>query len=206
MKEFWNTRYAEGEFAYGTSPNHFFKEVLDTFKLKGTILLPAEGEGRNAIYAAKKGLLVHAFDISKEAQNKAFTLAKHQDVSIKYDLGDLQQLKLKDNYFDVSALIYAHFPTEIKSEYHQKIANSIKSDGLLILEGFSKNHLPLRLKNPKVGGPKNIEMLFSLEDIERDFKDFDILLLKEFEIELSEGKYHNGLAKVIRFIGRKKKL
>lgn len=54
MKEFWNDRYGQLEFAYGIEPNVFFKQELDELK-EGTILLPAEGEGRNAISTAKKG-------------------------------------------------------------------------------------------------------------------------------------------------------
>ena len=47
-------------------------------------------------------------------------------------------------------------------------------------------------------------MLFSEEEIKADFKGFEILLLEETEIYLSEGKYHNGKGSVIRFVGRKK--
>ena len=32
MKEFWNERYAEPEFAYGVLPNDFFKNQLDKLK------------------------------------------------------------------------------------------------------------------------------------------------------------------------------
>ena len=62
----------------------------------------------------------------------------------------------------------------------------------------------LRAKNPKVGGPGQLEMLFSVESIRKDFPDFDILELEEVETELMEGTYHNGLANVIRFVGKKK--
>jgi hypothetical protein len=46
-------------------------------------------------------------------------------------------------------------------------------------------------------------MLFSKESIRKDFPDFEILLLEEVEVELNEGKFHNGLSSVIRFIGKK---
>lgn len=42
MKEFWNQRYAEPDFVYGTQPNQFFKEVIDAIT-PGTMLLPCEG-------------------------------------------------------------------------------------------------------------------------------------------------------------------
>ena len=50
----WNDRYKEKEFAYGTKPNEFLKEQIQKLKI-GTILFGAEGEGRNAVYTAKKG-------------------------------------------------------------------------------------------------------------------------------------------------------
>ena len=62
----------------------------------------------------------------------------------------------------------------------------------------------MRRANPKVGGPDKIEMLFSKEKIKKDFPTFEIILLEEKEVELKEGVFHDGIAKVIRFIGRKK--
>ena len=105
--------------------------------------------------------------------------------------------------YDIAALIFAHFPPNVLSNYHKQIADLIADEGIIILEGFSKSHLPLRNINPKVGGPNKIEMLFSTESIKNDFPDFDIVKLEEVEVELNEGDFHNGLGKVIRFIGNK---
>ena len=53
-KDFWNSRYAEQNFAYGTQPNTFLKEQLENVK-SGRALFLGEGEGRNAVYASKIG-------------------------------------------------------------------------------------------------------------------------------------------------------
>lgn len=203
MKELWDSRYANIDYVYGIEPNQFFKEILDKNSFEGKILLPAEGEGRNAIYAAKKGLEVFAFDISSEGRKKALKLAKNENVEINYEVGDFFDLQLIKEKFDVAALIFAHFPPNISTKYHNKIAELMKPNGILILEGFSKNHIELQKKNPKVGGPKNIDMLFSIESIKKDFPNFDTILLEEKEIDLKEGKLHRGRGRVIRFIGRK---
>lgn len=203
MKELWDSRYANTDYAYGIAPNQFFKEILDQNSFEGRILLPAEGEGRNAIYAAKKGLEVFAFDISSEGKKKALKLAKEERVEINYEVGDFFNLQLINEKFDVAALIFAHFPSNISPKYHNKVAELIKPNGMLILEGFSKNHIELQKENPKVGGPKNIDMLFSVESIKNEFSNFETILLEEKEIELKEGKLHRGQSKVIRFIGRK---
>jgi hypothetical protein len=47
-------------------------------------------------------------------------------------------------------------------------------------------------------------MLYSEEEIIKDFSNFEVLQLEEVEIDLNEGKYHKGIAKMIRFIGKKK--
>jgi len=206
MKDFWNTRYKAREFAYGKSPNLFFKETIDRLNLTGTILLPAEGEGRNAVYAAKKGQNVLAFDLSVEGKNKALELAHSENVQIDYRIGELNQLNLEKDSFDAIALISAHFPANEKEELHKKLAELVKPNGYVILEGFSVNNHVLREKNPEVGGPANIDMLFTKEEIKNLFKDFEIIELKEIEVELNEGLFHKGVASVIRFIGKKSAL
>ncbi|WP_417370764.1 class I SAM-dependent methyltransferase [Gelidibacter japonicus] len=177
MEDFWNNRYKEKEFAYGTSPNVFFKNTINKLNLDGTLLLPAEGEGRNAVYAAKKGLNVLAFDISEEGRNKAVELARSEDVKIEYKVGELNQLDLKKNSFDALALIYAHFAANEKEQLHKDLAELIKPNGYLILEGFSVNNLELREKNPKVGGPANRDMLYSKQEIKDTFNNFEIIEL-----------------------------
>jgi hypothetical protein len=54
-----------------------------------------------------------------------------------------------------------------------------------------------------VGGPKDIDSLFSIEEIKADFPNYTFLELVEQEIELHEGLYHNGRGSVIRFVGQK---
>ena len=76
----------------------------------------------------------------------------------------------------------------------------------MIFEAFSKKHLDYSSKNAKVGGPKDIDQLFSVEEIQLDFTNFEILELVEQDVELNEGLFHNGMSSVIRFVGRKKTL
>lgn len=203
MKEMWDQRYRADEYAYGTAPNVFFKTSVEKYTLGAQLLLAAEGEGRNAVFAAKKGFEVTAFDISEEGKKKALQLAETEKVSFRYEVGNFLDMDFADKSFDAAALIYAHFPPDILSIYHRRIAALIKPDGLIILEGYSKNNLPLREKNPNIGGPNKLEMLFSVDRIKKDFSEFEILELEEVETELKEGSYHNGVAKVIRFVGKK---
>jgi SAM-dependent methyltransferase len=202
MEAFWNERYRNAEYAYGEQPNEYLREKLKTLPA-GTILFPAEGEGRNAVFAAKMGWTVSAFDISTEGQKKAFQLAKRNGVTLDYQVGELQNLNYTPEQFDAIALIYAHFPTNIKSVYHQMLNKYVRPGGIVIFEAFSKAHIHYNTLNASVGGPKDIGMLFSMDEIKADFHNYDILELVEQEIELKEGLFHNGTGSVIRFVGRK---
>ena len=199
----WNDRYKANEFAYGEQPNNYLKEQLEKLPA-GTIFFPAEGEGRNAVFAATLGWAVSAFDLSAEGKKKALQLAARHHVSIDYTVGLLEELPYADGQFDAMALIYAHFPAAIKSLYHQTLDKYLRKGGILIFEAFSKNHLAYLERNENVGGPKDIDSLFSTEEIRADFANYEIIELAEQEIELHEGLYHNGTGSVIRFTGRKK--
>ncbi|MFB3388186.1 class I SAM-dependent methyltransferase [Flavobacterium sp. LAR06] len=201
--ERWNDRYSNAAFAYGEEPNNFFKEQIEKLNV-GTILFPAEGEGRNAVYAAKLDWKVAAFDISEEGKNKALKLAEANNVKIDYKVGELETLNYQPEQFDAIALIYAHFPAEIKSHLHKTLETYLRKGGVIIFEAFSKKHLEYLEINDKVGGPKDIESLFSIEEIKADFPNYEIIQLEETEIELNEGLFHNGQGSVIRFVGKKK--
>lgn len=198
----WDERYSSEEFAYGTEPNNYLREQL-TRLTPGKILFPAEGEGRNAVFAATKGWQVSAFDISANGRNKALQLAEQLGTTIDYQVGELSALDYKEGQFDAIALIYAHFPGDIKSSIHQMLNQYLRKGGFIIFEAFSKKHLEYIAKNEKVGGPKDIESLFSIEEIKADFPDYQIIELTETAIELNEGLFHNGTGSVIRFVGQK---
>jgi len=199
----WDDRYSQEEFAYGEQPNNYLKEQLEKLN-GGSILFAAEGEGRNAVFAARLGWTVSAFDISIEGKNKALRLAETNHVSIDYQIGELKSLNYIDEQFDAIALIYAHFPADIKSQYHKMLDKYLRKNGLIIFEAFSKKHIDYIARNEKVGGPTDINMLFSTEELRSDFPNYEIIELTEQEIELNEGLYHNGKGSVIRFTGRKK--
>jgi len=198
----WNTKFGQAAYAYGTRPNNYFKEKLDTLPT-GAILFPAEGEGRNAVYAAEQGWEVSAFDISEAGQQKALKLAVKKQVSIDYKIGELLNLGYQPEQFDAIALIYAHFPPSIRSGYHKLLHTYLKKGGTLIFEGFAKDHLAYKKRNPSVGGPENVDYLFSIEELQADFTDYEILELKKATVELHEGHGHVGTGSVIRFVGRK---
>ncbi len=201
MKAFWEARYAEKEYAYGTMPNQYFKSILDTLT-PGKILLAAEGEGRNAVYAATQGWEVVAYDWSENAARKAEALAAKHQVQIDYRLASLQDLSFDPESFDALGLIYVHFPDTVRAANHKKLNQFLKPNGHIIMEAFSKSHLAFSTKNPAVGGPKQLTQLYDLE-VAKDFEGCTPMQLEAKEISLAEGLYHQGSAHVIRYHGLK---
>ncbi|MES2279057.1 MAG: class I SAM-dependent methyltransferase [Bacteroidota bacterium] len=202
MKEFWDNRYSHPAYVYGTGPNLFFAEWLNRQK-PGSILMPADGEGRNGVYAATQGWQVTSCDLSVAGSVKALALAEANLVSLDYIVGDLEGLQFEPATFNAIGLIYAHFPADKKSMLHRKLNECLKPGGIIIFEAFGKDHLHFNKLNTKAGGPKELAMLFSAAELRADFPNYDIQLLEEKEVVLEEGQYHLGTSSVVRFVGRK---
>lgn len=199
----WNERYSQEEYAFGTDPNEYIKEQLPLL-VPGKILFPADGEGRNGVYAAKLGWEVFCFDLSIEGKKKAVQLADKNRVKIDYQVGDLHSVNFQENQFDAVALIYAHFSKEDRELYYAAFDRFLKNEGYFIIEVFSKKHIDYVTANEKVGGPREPDLLLSEEEIKKLLPNYEIIALEETEVDLKEGLYHIGKGSVIRFVGKKK--
>ena len=202
MKAFWDDRYSETSWAYGEDPNVFVKEKLPLFK-PGTILFPAEGEGRNAVYAAKLGWNVSAFDYSVSGKEKALKWAEFNRVNIDYQTRAFLEEEYPKDSFDAICNVFVHFEPELKTKMHKRLDRYLKSGGIFIIEAYSKEHREINKLNPAVGGPPSAEPMYSIEEIKNDFGYYEILHLDIERVHLKEGLYHVGESSVLRFIGRK---
>jgi len=202
MKSFWDSRYRQNEYIYGKAPNQYFERKIKKLTA-GKILLPAEGEGRNAVYAAALDWDVFATDQSDFAKNKALELAGEAGVKIHYNVSDISQFDPGSSQFDVVGFIYAHFPSDLIIPQYQRLLTYLKSGGWVIFEAFSKQQLQFQQANENAGGPRNIDMLFDLALVQSIFKEFKIFELEEKDIDLDEGRYHQGRSSVIRLFAEK---
>jgi len=196
MQQFWDQRYVENETVYGNEPNKFFKLFIDLHK-PGTLLLPGEGEGRNAVYAASKGWQVDAFDFSQVAREKALDFARGERVVINYELKNIVDFKAGKQY-DAVGLIFVHLPEVLRRKFHQEVYNSIKPGGFMVLEAFAKEQAQL-----ESGGPRDATLLYDAPSLCNDFPFLHMLSCEQKEIFLDEGDYHKGKASVLRMIGQR---
>lgn len=192
----WDIRFATEDYYYGTEPSVYLNEKLRKYH-PGLVLLPGEGEGRNAVFAASLGSDVFAFDQSQVAQEKALKLAKQHTLRIDYRLAHVLDAQYPDNYFHMVGLIYLHLPPQVRQEAHYRFQRFLKPNGYLVLEAFHKQHTGSPF------GPKNLEMLYDEEILIQDFKNLEIIELYTADVELAEGLGLKGKTKVIRLTAQK---
>ncbi|MCP5158716.1 MAG: class I SAM-dependent methyltransferase [Gammaproteobacteria bacterium] len=196
-KSFWNKRYSGANYIYGTTPNSFLAEHCGL--LTGPVLSLSEGEGRNAVFLASRGLEIIGVDISIVALEKAKLLAKSHGVEIKTALADLAAYEPGENQFGSVVSISAHLPSAVRNRLYPLIEKSLKPDGILILEAYSENQL-----SRDTGGPKDSDMLMTVAKLHQELPNLESVLLREVDREVSEGEGHTGMASVVQFIARKK--
>lgn len=199
MKDQWDARYSGSDYVYGITPNRFFASAISSLA-PGRLLLPGEGEGRNAVWAASKGWIVDAIDFSAVARAKALQLEQRFQVSLNsYIVSDLMKVVLPANCYDVAAEIFVHLPPPVRKHWHNKLIASLKPKGLLLLEAYHQSQL-----NFGTGGPQNPELLYTTQMLESDFAGFEMIRLEQLEESLSEGVLHQGLSSLVRMIARKR--
>lgn len=195
-QQFWNSRFAENETVYGEKPNRFFQEFIDSHK-PGTLLLPAEGEGRNALYAASKKWKVDAFDFSDTARAKALKKAAERKLKLNYFPLSIEEFQADKKYGAVG-LIYVHLPESLRKFFHRQVYDSLEPGGFLVLEAFAKEQLLF-----DSGGPRDADLLYDAPSICSDFPFLHVLSCGQREVELNEGPFHQGKAAVLQLVGQK---
>ena len=199
MSDFWDQRYAEAGYKYGTAPNAFLVEQAGRLRPGGCVLLPGDGEGRNAVWLALRGHNVLAIDSSGVGLEKARMLAAGQGAQIATLQADLAEWRPEPASADGVVLTFVHLPSSVRRSVHRAMAEALAPGGWLILEAFDRTQL-----GRSSGGPKDPDMLYPLEAVQAAF---DGLLREELawagEVALDEGPGHQGAARVVRYLGQR---
>ena len=193
---FWNARFDAEPTVYGEGPNVFFAKELGALT-PGRLLLPGDGEGRNAVHAAEQGWSARSFDASSVGVEKALALAAKRGVSIAAEVGDASTWE-PGEAFDAIALCYLHLPPPLRADFHPRVSRWLKPGGTLILEGFGPGQLAFTS-----GGPKALDMLFTAAMLEGDFAGLEVQMCVTEEAVLDEGRYHQGRAELTRLVAHR---
>ena len=196
-KSGWDERYSGNAYHYGTEPNTFLVEHSGL--LQNPVLSLSEGEGRNAVFLAKKGFDMLGVDFSEIALKKAQQLATANQVQIRTEVADMASYTPQPNQYGAVVSIFAHYSSAIRKRLYPLIEQALKPGGIFLLEAYTEAQLP-----KSTGGPKDIDKLMTADKLTREFSSMEIILLQELEREVIEGDGHTGTGAVIQFIARKK--
>lgn len=196
---FWDQQYSTAGYKYGEQPNAFLASQAHRLPAHAKVLVPADGEGRNGVWLAQQGHQVTALDQSPVGLAKARALAEQRGVPLDTECVDLTTWEPPAGTADAVVLTFVHLPPAMRAVVHAKCVSALKPGGLLLLEAFAPEQLGL-----SSGGPKQLDMLFTLEMLRSDFVPaLHEVLGETASAVLDEGPAHQGPAALTRFIGRR---
>lgn len=198
-RAFWDARYAARDFIFGREPNRFLATQQALFTPGAQVLDVATGEGRNAVWLAKRGCSVTAVDVSPLGLGKARQMAVEGGVEITFEEADLRTWNWPASRFDAVVCIFIQFAAPAdRQRMFQGMKQSLRRGGVIVLQGYTPKQLEYR-----TGGPPQAEHMYT-ESLLRDaFADMEILHLREHEDVLSEGSKHVGRSALIDLVARK---
>jgi SAM-dependent methyltransferase len=194
----WDERYAGGDFQFGEAPNLFLLSQAHRLRPGMHALAVGDGEGRNGVWLAERGLDATAVDWSAVGLAKARALAERRGVALATVTADLTRWDWPEARFDVIAWIFVHLPPEDRALACEGALRALAPGGLLILECFTPAQ-----KGRRSGGPKDPALLWSRALVERHFAGLEVLELLEGTVALDEGPRHQGPAEIVRAVLRR---
>ena len=198
--QFWNERFDNDEFIFGKEPNEYLVWQASKYLSVGDkVLCIEDGEGRNGVWLAKRGMQVVGFDVSDVALVKAKQFAKDNQIKVEYSLNDTDGFEWLPNCYDAIMAIFIQFADPaMRARIFKQVYTALKPNGIFILQGYTPKQLEY-----KTGGPSLIDHLYTEEMISELAKDFEILDLRCYEKELSEGARHTGMSALLGLTAKK---
>lgn len=198
MSEFWNQKYRNPDYFYGTQPNQLLQSQIWRLPAGARILVLGDGEGRNGVWLAERGFNVVSVDFSQTGCEKAAKLAAERGVQLEIICADLLAWSWPQAAFDAVVIVYLHFLPEARAQIYPQAVTALVPGGLFITELFHPRQLEY-----SSGGPKDEQMLITPQDLATSLTTLRWLLLTEGNVWLDEGPGHQGAAHVTQAVGQR---
>lgn len=202
QESIWSQRYRDAgeDYLFGIAPSRFLEAHKQFLNTGATALSVADGEGRNSVWLARRGLHVQAFDVADQGVAKARRLAAEQGVQVDYAVADCDGYAWPQGSCDGVAAIFVQFADPaLRERLFAHIVASLRPGGTLVLQGYTPRQLVYR-----TGGPPLASHLYTADLLRRAFAELDILVLDEYEADLAEGTGHKGRSALIGLVARKR--
>src|SRR5271165_3589026 len=180
----WDERYRGEPYAYGLEPNRFLAAQAGRLEPGMRALVPGDGEGRNGVWLAARGLEVDTLDLSAFGVEKARRLAAGKGMTINAIQADALLWDWPEARYDVVALIFLHLVEPDRRAVHAKAIGALKPGGIIVLEAFRPEQIERQAAGAR-GGPRDAALLYAPEALRADFGGEDVLMLEAAEAGLS---------------------
>jgi 2-polyprenyl-3-methyl-5-hydroxy-6-metoxy-1,4-benzoquinol methylase len=195
----WDSRYNSDEYIFGKEPNRWLHQHSSVLPDSGRVLCVADGEGRNSVWLASRGLEIDAFDVSNTGVEKARRLAAEKNVTVSYAIADCDSFAWNEDSYDAVVAIFIQFADPaMRARLFNNIINSLKPGGVVLLQGYTPKQL-----NYRTGGPPEVSHLYTPEMLRTAFAHLRLSELTEYEEVMQEGSRHHGLSALIGMVAHK---
>jgi SAM-dependent methyltransferase len=201
----WEERYSRPGYWAGTEPSAILREVLPLLPAPGEALDLACGEGRNAVFLARRGWRVTAVDRSAAGLAKAAKLAREQDIpveamtrdhlaphksrggagkssvgGIRFIEADLERYSLSANSFDLILCI-----NYLQRSLFRAVPLALRPGAVLLYETYTLDQLspPNAGREGATLGPRNPAFLLRSGELREAFPGLHLLFYREFTAE-----------------------
>jgi len=155
----WDRRYAEPRLVWSAEPNRFVVEELAGLP-PGRALDLACGEGRNAIWLARRGWDVTGVDFSGVAVAKAQAMAAEAGAAARFMRADLADHVPRPASADLVLLAYLQVPDPLRTAVLGRAAAALRPGGTLLWVAHDRSNL-----HGGHGGPRHPEVLSTPEEV-----------------------------------------
>lgn len=139
MKNPYDEKYVQESYYWGVTPSAICFEILKKIPFDRHIKLLdiGCGEGRNAVFFARNGYDVTAFDSSAQGVEKTKLLAKKASVKINVFQADVNEFKLSEE-FDVlfSTGVLHYISADIRASIFENYKDFTNTGGLNVFSVF----------------------------------------------------------------------
>ncbi|MEM9133489.1 MAG: class I SAM-dependent methyltransferase [Actinomycetota bacterium] len=195
----WDQRYAIDDYLFGTEPAAFLSTHADRIPDGASTLMVADGEGRNSVYLAERGLDVTSMDVSPVGAEKAKALAARRGVSVDYRVADLLEWTWESEAYDAVVAVFIQFlGPEERPAVFEGMQQTLRPGGTLLVHGYRPEQLAYG-----TGGPPIAENMYTEELLARSFADLDIEVLHTYDATITEGTGHDGMSALIDLVATK---
>lgn len=194
----WDERFSGDEYIYGEEANLFLQESAQLIPSNSKVAAYAEGEGRNAVFLAKLGHEVTAYDYAQVGLRKTEALAAKNGVQVQTVQADLIEEELPVEEYDAAVMIFGHFPRQDQYRVLNKIIRSVKPGGRFLMEVYEEAQISY-----DTGGPRDVDWLYRATELLEWCKQQRFIHFFTGEVDRTEGLYHSGSCCVVQIVVEK---